>query len=643
MKYFCPLFFTIIFTFYFITSTGAQPVQNLRDYIKENYTKREEMIPMRDGVKLFTVLYEPKNKSNKYPILLNRTPFSVFPYGKDENGQDWYKPLLGPSDLFAREGFIFVYQDVRGLWQSEGKFEHLRPAILKSTTDTNESTDAYDTIDWLLKNTPNNNGRVGIYGVSYAGFYASAALINSHPAIKAASPQAPVSDCFLGDDFHHNGALILAQNYPFYTFFDDPTRLKINDFSFAEPFKWETEDGYGFFLRLGGLKEGGDFYAKAMGVRSKFWDETAAHSNYDGFWKDRNNLPKLKNIKTPVMTVGGWFDNEDLYGALRTYQYIEKQNPGIFNVLVMGPWAHNTWSRVAGDWLGTAYFGQKTAVDYRTKFELPFFNFYLKDKGDISNLKEVNVFDTGANRWISLDGYNPANSTPVPIYLSKDKKLSFQKPTAKSGFDEYVSDPLNPVPFTQQMTMGYPPEFMTEDQRFVSNRPDVLVYQSEVLNEDLTVAGDIKPQLFVSTSGTDSDFIVKLIDVFPLDFCYPEGKKPPEDAAPPNFEPGGYEMLLRGEPFPARFRNSFERPEAMKPNLPTEISFVMPGIVHTFKKGHRIMLQIQSTWFPLVARNPQKFVPNYNLATIEDFKKATERVYFGKNFSSRIILSVVKF
>jgi putative CocE/NonD family hydrolase len=640
IKSFCLLLFLILNALAFAV-VSAQQQQSGRDYIKKNYTKRELMISMRDGVRLFTVVYEPQDKSQKYPILLNRTPFSVFPYGKDKDNIDLFKASLGPSDLFTKEGYIFVYQDVRGLWKSEGKFEHLRPVNLNSQKGPDESTDAYDTVDWLVKNVANNNGRVGIYGSSYPGFYASAGIINSHPAIKAASPQAPIANGFMGDDFHHNGARILAQTYAFYTFFDDPSRLKINDFSFVEPFKWTTNDGYNLFLQMGSLKNAGNYYEKALGQRSKFWDETAAHPSYDQFWKDRNILPKLKNIKTPVLVVGGWFDNENLYGSLSTYQHIERQNPGIYNILVVGPWSHNGWARSQGDWLGTAYFEKQTAVDYRSKIELPFFNYFLKNKGDISNIKKVNLFDTGANVWRTFDSYNPTVATPTSMYLEANGKLSFDKPVGKSGFDEYVSDPMKPVPYTKKITIEYPPEYMTQDQPIAAARPDVLVSQSDVLTEDLTVAGDINPRLFVSTSGTDSDFIVKLIDVFPDNYAYPDGVKKPEDFLAGVFQTGGYQMLLRGEPFPARFRNSFERPEAMKPNMPSEISFVMPGVAHTFKKGHRIMVQIQSTWFPLFARTPQKFVLNYNLATDTDFQKATERIYFGGARASKIILPLL--
>lgn len=642
------LFFSIIFVFLIVISStaafsqGQQPQltqqqQELADYIKNNYTKREVMIPMRDGVKLFTSIYEPKDKSQKYPIMLNRTPYTVAPYGADK-----FKTSLGPDELFARENYIFVYQDVRGRWMSEGEYMDVRPETARpGTKDIDESTDSYDTVDWLVKNVENNNGRVGVYGISYPGFYTSTAIINSHPAIKAASPQAPVSDWFHGDDMHHNGALFLAQNYDFFAFFGQPRPAPTSD-KYYKDFPWGTLDGYKFYQEMGGVGNSGKLYQEKVGTRVKFWDEMMAHPNYDQFWQERNVLPKLKNIKAAVLTVGGWYDNEDLFGALRTYQYIERQNPGIFNVLVVGPWFHGGWARSDGDWLGTAYFGQKTGLWYRENIELPFFNFYLKDKGDISKIKEVNVFDTGVNEWKTYNDYEPRNGTDTALYLTATGKLSFEIPKDQSSFDEYVSDPMNPVPYTQKITLNYPRDFMTEDQRFVSSRPDVLVYQTEPLTEDVIIAGDIKPSLYVSSTGSDSDFVVKLIDVFPDDYKYPEGAKPPENSAACVFQPGGYQMLLRGEPMPARFRNSFEKPEALTANQTTKLSFIMPGIVHTFKKGHRIMVQIQSTWFPLVARNPQKFMANYKQAASADFQKATERVYHGGRTASAIILPVQK-
>ena len=607
----------------------------LGKYITDNYTKKEVMIPMRDGVKLFTSIYEPKDRSQKYPIMMSRTPYSVAPYGPDK-----FKDLLGPDYQFAKEGYIFVYQDVRGRWMSEGQFVDVRPEVAQSKPGTiDESTDTYDTIDWLVKNIANNNGRVGTYGISYPGFYTSAGSINSHAALKACSPQAPVSDWFHGDDMHHNGALFLAQNYWFYTFFQPFTTPTSNN-SYAAQWKGrDTEDGYDYFLKTGGLKEIADSYEKGLGARQPYWDDMMGHPNYDQYWKDRNVLPHLNGVKCATMTVGGWYDDEDLYGALHTYEHIEKQNPGIFNVLVVGPWFHGGWARSDGEWLGTAYFGSKTSEYYRVNIELPFFDHFLKDKGDIANIKEVNVFDTGSNQWKNFDNFEPTNGTDTALYLTANDGLSLTKPAA-AGYDEYLSDPMHPVPYTQKITKSYPRDFMTEDQRFAATRPDVLTYETQPLTEAVTVAGFIKPSLFISSSGTDSDFVVKVIDVFPDDYKFPAGVTPPENSAFSVFEPGGYEMLLRGEPMPARFRNGFEKAEPLKPNTVTPLSFTMPAIVHTFQKGHRIMVQIQSTWFPLVARNPQQFVPNYHVATQAEFKKATERVYYGGRNMSAIILPI---
>jgi putative CocE/NonD family hydrolase len=640
----------------FSTITFGQQTEEQRDlakYIRENYEKREVYIPMRDGVRLFTSIYIPEKKG-QYPILLNRTPYTVAPYGKDKNGKDQYKESLGPDALFAREGYIFVYQDVRGRWMSEGQFEDARPDIANNTPQQiDESTDTYDTIDWLIKNIPNNNGRVGTYGISYPGFYTSAGSIDSHPALKACSPQAPVSDWFHGDDMHHNGALFLTQNWSFFRFFgqDRPSPTSTSDY--YKPWKGRsTPDGYDFFLDIGGLKEVSNAYQSGLGIRIKFWDAMMAHPNYDSFWEAHNILPKLKNIKCATMTVGGWYDNEDLYGALHTYESIERLNPGIFNVLVVGPWDHGGWSRRDGDWLGTAYFGEKTGQWYRQNIELQFFDHFLKDKGDISNIKEVNLFDTGAHQWRTFDSYQPAAAKDTALYLTANRGLSFQLPSGRAGYDEYVSDPWNPVPYTQKITFNYPRDFMTEDQRFASTRPDVLVYQTAPLTEAVTVAGDIKPSLVIASSGTDSDFVVKLIDVFPDDYNYPttgnklpngepERMRPPDGFASSVFQPGGYQMLLRGEPMPARFRNGFTKGVPLTPNAPTKLTYVMPGIMHTFLPGHRIMVQIQSTWFPLVARNPQKFMANYKLGTLADFQKATERVYYGGRNASAIILPLV--
>jgi putative CocE/NonD family hydrolase len=649
----------LLFLLLSASASFAQPAQltpqqrELADYIKSHYTKNEVMIPMRDGVKLFVCIYEPKDKKQKYPIMFDRTPYSVGPYGPAN-----YKTSLGPDELFAREGYIFVYGDVRGRYMSQGEYEDVRPYVPnKKGNQIDETSDTYDTVDWLIKNVPNNNGRVGVYGISYPGFYTSMAGIDGHPAIKAISPQAPVSDWFHGDDNHHNGALFLSQNFSFFTGFGQPRPVPTSNNDYVKPFNYGTQDGYKFYFDVGGLKDFGDAYQKQFGFRLKFWDQMMMHPNYDQFWKERNILPNLRNIHAAVMTVGGWYDDEDLFGALETYRYVEQQNPGIFNVLVMGPWCHGCWARTDGDWLGTAYFGSKTGVYYREHFELPFFNHFLKDKGDVSEIKEVNVFDTGANQWTSVGGWDPTTATATPLYL-RGHSLSFAEPTAAgtptlmrradgrpATYDEYVSDPWNPVPYTQKRnseTIRYPRDFMTEDQRFAATRPDVLVYQTEPLTEEVTVAGSIKPELFISSSGTDSDFIVKLIDVFPDDYKYPEGVKAPDNSPANILSAGGYQMLLRGEPMPARFRNSFEKPEPLRPNTPTKISFVMPGIMHTFKRGHRIMVQIQSTWFPLVARSPQKFMANYKMGSDADFQKATERVYHSAQYPSRIMLPVLK-
>jgi putative CocE/NonD family hydrolase len=657
MTRFCKLAATAVLIVISAGVVSAQQMtqKELAGYIKDHYTKRETYIPMRDGVKLFVCIYEPKDKDHKYPIMFDRTPYSVGPYGTDH-----YKELLGPNELFAREGYIFVYEDVRGRYMSEGVYEDVRPYIPNKTgNQIDETTDTYDTVDWLIKNVPNNNGRVGVWGISYPGFYTSMAGIDGHPAVKAISPQAPVSDWFHGDDINHNGALFLAQNYSFFAYFGQqrPTPTGTNDY--VKPFASGTQDGYKFYLEMGGLGKTGDWFWQKMSFRSKFWDQMLLHPNYDQFWKERNVLPHLKNMHAAVMTVGGWYDDEDLFGALNTYQAIEKQNPGIFNVLVMGPWFHGGWERADGDWLGTAYFGGKQSLYYREHFELPFFNHFLKDKGDIPQIKEVNGFDTGTFDWREYANWSPTTSDDTSLYLLDNGQLKFgdgvtgkRPPDGAKAYDEYVSDPWNPVPYTQKITLNYPSDFMTEDQRFASTRPDVLVYQTEPLVNDLTVAGNIKPELFISSSGTDSDFVVKLIDVFPDDYQFPETGnklpngdpervKPPETSAYSVFKPGGYQMLLRGEPFPARYRNSFEKPEPLLPNRPAKISYVMPGIVHTFKKGHRIMVQIQSTWFPLVARNPQKFMANYKQGTDADFQKATERVYHSVQYPSRIVLPLM--
>jgi putative CocE/NonD family hydrolase len=593
--------------------------------IKDHYTKQEHMIPMRDGVKLFTSVYIPKDASQKYPIMYDRTPYSVSPYGADG-----YKTSLGPSAAFATEGYIFVYQDVRGRMMSEGQFEDVRPhnPNKKGAAQVDENSDSYDTIEWLLKNIPNHNGRVGIWGISYPGFYTSMAIIDSHPAIKAASPQAPIADWFIGDDFHHNGTLFLPHAFNFYSGFGLPRPKPTTEF--PPPFKHGTPDGYQFFLEMGPLANANKKYFKN---EIAFWNELMKHPNYDDFWKARNILPHLKNIKSAVMTVGGWYDAEDLYGALKTYEHIEKQNPGIFNILVMGPWSHGGWARGDGDMLGDARFGSKTSLFYRENIELAFFNYYLKDKGEMK-LPEAYVFLTGANEWKTYDQWPPKNLKVESLYFHPGGRLTFEPPKEAESMDEYISDPAKPVPHIDWTDIGMTREYMVADQRHAARRPDVLVYQTDVLSEDVTIAGPITASLFVSTTGTDSDFIVKLIDVYPND-ALDNSPNPLERSM------GGYQMLVRGEPMRARFRKSFERPEPMIPGKVDKVEWVMPDSYHTFKSGHRIMVQVHSSWFPLIDRNPQKFVDIRN-ATEADFQKATQRVYHSRQYGSHVKVGIMK-
>lgn len=593
--------------------------------VKANYTKTEQTVAMRDGVKLFTSIYVPKDKSKKYPIMLSRTPYSVSPYGPNE-----YKTSLGPSLLFQKERYIFIYQDVRGKFMSEGDYVNMRPHKEgKKGKEIDESSDTYDTIDWLVKNVPNNNGRVGMWGISYPGFYAAMGTIDAHPALKASSPQAPIADWFIGDDFHHNGAVFLPHAFNFLSAFGLPRPNPTTNP--PARFVHGTPDGYKFFLELGPLANADKKHFKG---EVAFWNEMMAHPNYDAFWQARNTLPHLKNIKPAVMTVGGWFDAEDLYGALNTYKTIERVNPGVYNKLVMGPWFHGGWSRGDGGFLGNVRFGSETSVFYRNNIELPFFNCLLKDQCD-HNLPEAFVFETGSNQWRSYDHWPPLNTEKKDLFLQDKGALSFERPAKGTpAFDEYISDPAHPVPFINGTAIGMTREYMIDDQRFAATRPDVLVYQTGPLNGAVTVAGPIVATLYVSTSGSDSDYVVKLIDVFP-------DNTPDNDPNPTGVKMGGYEMLVRGEPMRARFRNSFAKPEAMIPNRVTKVEFTLPDVNHSFQKGHRIMVQIQSSWFPLVDRNPQKFV-DINKATEADFQKATERVYRSPQYSSHLSLNVLK-
>jgi uncharacterized protein len=595
--------------------------------VKSSYTKHEYQIPMRDGKKLFTSVYSPKDATHPYPILLNRTPYSVAPYGADR-----YPSGLGPSDELAKDGYIFVYQDVRGRMMSEGEFVNVTPCkdIKNGTGDIDESTDAYDTIDWLVKNIPNNNGRVGMWGISYPGFYAAAGMIDAHPALKAVSPQAPIADWFIGDDFHHNGVFYLPHAFGFLSGFGHPRpKPTMNYDSF---FDFPTSDGYDFYLKMGALPNADEKY---LHHEIPFWNEMMQHGNYDAFWQARNLRPHLKNIRPAVMTVGGWFDAEDLFGALNVYKSVEASSPGAYNILVMGPWFHGGWFRSAGDALGNVRFGSETSVFYRKEIEFPFFRHFLKGVGDLE-LPEAYVFQTGSNEWEKKNQWPPKGVKPKNLYFCGNGRLSWEPDAQDSAtaFDEYVSDPAKPVPFIQEIAIGMTREHMVEDQRFASRRPDVLTYETDELKQNITIAGPVAPNLYASTSGTDSDFIVKLIDVYPDDY-------PDNEPNPDRVKMGGFQQLVRGEAFRGKYRNSFSNPEPFVPGEITKIAYQMPDIYHTFRKGHRIMIQIQSSWFPLIDRNPQQFLDIYH-AKDSDFIKATERVYRSRTAPSFITLSQEK-
>ena len=594
-------------------------------WVKEHYTKHEYYVPMRDGARLFTQVYLPKDRSKTYPLLMNRTPYGVAPYGVDQ-----YRDALGPSPLFPKDGYIIVYQDVRGRWMSEGEFVHMRPhrASKGGPADVDESTDTYDTVAWLLAHVPGHNGRVGQWGISYPGFYAAAGMIDAHPALKAVSPQAPIADWFASDDFHHNGALMLAHAFGFFSVADwpRPKPTAVSPQPFPQP---PTPDGYEYYLRAGTLRALTDRIAG----RSGFWPELMAHDAKDAFWQARNLRPHLKNIAPAVMTVGGWYDAENLFGALNVYKTVESSSPRTaYNSLVMGPWVHGGWARTDGDRLGDVRFDAKTAEFYREHIELPFFNAFLKDKG-APDLPEAYVFETGTNLWRRMDAWPPAATVARTLYFRESGRLAFDPPTeAGDAFDEYVSDPSRPVPYIPAISFGMAQRYMVDDQRFAARRTDVVVYQTDVLEEDLTIAGPITASLTVSTTGTDADWVVKVVDVYPDRVADEKGST--------DNTLGGYQQLVRGDVIRGKFRNGFERPEPFTPGEPTPVEFRLEDVLHTFRRGHRVMVQVQSSWFPLIDRNPQRFmrIPE---ATDADFQKATHRVYRSAARPSRLTVGIL--
>ncbi len=598
-------------------TAAQQPAFNVR----ENYAKSEHMVPMRDGIRLFTIVYAPKDQSRRYPILITRTAYGIQPYGLDN-----YLRVVGPNNEFAREGYIIVYQDCRGKFRSEGEFIHHRPYV---KGQVNESTDTYDTIEWLLKNIPNHNGRVGQWGISWGGWEVSQGMIDAHPALKASSPQSPPQDQFLGDDHHSGGAFQLM--YAFAWMSGNARARSAPTDQPIGPFDYGTPDGYDFFLRLGAAANARKFFADDVPT----WNDYMAHGTYDEYWQSRNVPKDLNNINHPVLIVAGWFDAQDFYGPFRMYRALIEKNPRNKTYFVIGPWLHGGYARMDGDTLGDISFGSKTGVYYREQVELPFFNYYLKDKGDMK-LPKVAAFETGRNAWRAPDNWPPAGAKTLNLYLDAGSRVSFDPPrnAAIQGFDSYVSDPGKPVPYSAEIRTIEGHLFMVEDQRFAWTRPNVLYYQTEPLKDDLTIAGPITADLQVSTTGTDSDFVVKLIDVYP-------GNAPDPQPNPQNVRMGGFQMLLAGDILRAKFRNSFTNPEPMVPDKVTRLEFPLGDKYHTFLKGHRIMVQVQSSWFPMFDRNPQKFLDIYH-ARESDYQKATQKIFRSAQSPSYVTVSVIR-
>jgi putative CocE/NonD family hydrolase len=614
-------FLIIIFTFASILACA----QEKENFIKDNYDKKEYRIKMRDGVHLYTIVYSPKDKSKTYPIILTRTPYSIGPYGEDK-----YARFLGPAEQFVKDGYIFVLQDVRGRFMSEGEFDNMRPHKSdKQKNETDESSDTYDTIDWLIKNIPNNNGKVGMWGNSYPGFYTIMGAIDAHPNLVAVSPQAPISDWFIGDDMHHNGAFSLQMSFNFFKNFGIPRPTPTTQWS--RGVDYPSPDNYNFFLKHTPIKKLNENILKNS---IPFWDSMSNHGAYDYFWQERSNLKHLKNIKPAVLIVGGWYDAEDLYGPLNIYKTIEANDKDNKCKIVMGPWTHGSWIASKGDSLGDFYFGSNTADYFRQKILIPFFNYYLKGIGKPLS-DDAYVFDTGSNKFYSFDKWPPENVSSTDLFLSSNQRLSAYQNSDTETFTEYLSDPWNPVPYTSKFLDSknfYNRTFMIEDQRYVSTRPDVLTFETEPLDSDFTIAGPINAQLYVSTTSTDADFVVKVIDVYPDDELNPEPN-------PNQVKMGGYQRLVRAEIFRGKFRNSYENPEPFTPNKVETVNIKLNDAFHTFKKGHKIMIQIHSSWFPFFDINPQTFTDIYHVDE-KDFVKAMIKVYHSKEYPSKVSFNI---
>ncbi len=613
-------------------SSVQQRMEGIKAFFKTHYAKHEYRIAMRDGVKLYTQVYTPIagqfEDKGPYPFLMTRTPYSCGSYDNDV-----VMPRVTSNETMLESGYVLVCQDVRGRWESEGSWVEMTPP--RDGKGIDESTDTYDTVEWLLKNVKGNNGKVGIEGISYPGFYTVASIINGHPAIKAASPQAPMMNLFDGDDSYHGGAFMLAANHSFYAPFFAPQKNPLK----VEPknnFEFFTKDAYAYYLKMGTLA---NLDSPAGGTNPLYHDQTI-HDTYDSYWVARNMEQHMFGVKAAVMAVGGWFDAEDLAGPVKAFHAIAKESPeAAADTLVEGPWVHGGWSRGTGASLGDIAFGSDTAEFFRKTMEAPFFAHYLKDAA-WTPLPKAYTFETGSNVWKKYDAWPPKQAVVKMIYFQAGGGLGWTAPSEKASKDEYVSDPAHPVPYVGYVTEAEPPQrYMDDDQRFAATRPDVLVYETEPLTEDVTVVGPVKPRLKIASTGTDSDFDVKLIDVYPENAPDAEGEGKHVMGVPPVMM-GGYEMLVRGEPFRAKFRNSLATPEPLVPGKLTEVDYSMPDVNHTFLKGHRIMVQVQSSWFPLTDRNPQVFM-DIAKAKPEDFKKATETVFHEAGAASGIELMVM--
>jgi len=604
----------ILFFVYSCTAITAQSYLG-KDYIKSHYTKAEYMIPMRDGVKLYTAVYTPKDTSKQYPFMLNRTCYSAGPYGKDN-----FPSRLGPSPEFVRSGFIFVYQDVRGKYQSEGSWTEITPFIADKTgRQHDEASDTYDAVDWLIHHAPHNNGRVGVWGISYPGFFATNAALAGHPAIKAVSPQAPVTNWFLGDDTHHKGAFFLMDEVGFDYWFanstNGPNKNKLPKLDLP------IKNAYDFYLKLGTVSQVNALYYHHQ---VPFWDTVLMHPNYDQWWQARDIRRYMHDIKPATLLVGGWYDAEDLWGTLETYKTIEKNNPGNTNTLIMGPWNHGGWAGANMNHLGDIAFNGNTSRWFQINIEFPFFLHYLKD-GPQPKLPEAILYDVGLNRWNQFNAWPIKAAKDIKYYFNINKQLTTTPPSTNNTFASYRSDPANPVPYQGGIRKNRGITYMIDDQRFASKRKDVLSFTTPILKQNTTLAGPVNAHLNVSISTTDADFVVKIIDVYP-------------DSAKGKMS--GYQALVRAEVMRGKYRKSFTTPLPFTPEKITEVDYTLPDLLYTFKKGHKIMIQVQSSWFPLVDRNPQIFENIYK-ARAADFTAATIKLYFDKNHPSYIESTVL--